>query len=105
MMTKMVIKYNYKKEKIMKIIIQNTNDQKYFEKTMGSTYAHWRFVNTAPAYPGIPELKMTDEVSDALDTIFNTTNPEQEDEIYYDFDRDRNDNEDEEIIVLDWLEW
>ena len=49
--------------------------------------------------------EITKKVNEALNTIFDLANPEEKKEIYYDFDRNRKDNQEEEITVLNWLEW
>ena len=88
----------------MKIIIEGTNNKKYFEKETKNN--NWEFVsgkqNSASFIKG---KEITKEVNEALNTIFNLANPEEEKEIYYNFDSNREDNQEEEITVLDWLEW
>jgi hypothetical protein len=86
----------------MKIIIENTNGTKYFEKEKESL--SWKYVFTGNN-PYHKDKTITEEVCNALDVIFDLANPEQEDQIYYDFDRNREDNQEEEIIILDWLGW
>lgn len=85
----------------MKIIIEGTNGEKYFEK---ENDGKWKYVFSGNN-PYAEDKKMTEEVSNALDVIFDLANPTEEEVFYYIFDRNYDLNQEEEITVLDWLGW
>jgi len=84
-----------------KINIIDSNS--YFQKGENDK---WQFISGEQNSASfLKKYKMTDKVNAALGTIFDLANPEEENEIYYDFARNRTDNKEEEMIVLDWLGW